>query len=91
MLRETLLFPRSEGQQKLIQRRVRISENAETISEKTETKKARVTPRSSQSSRRLSRHLRMVENVGYALGAIACSLAYQAIYIALADGVVKFA
>jgi hypothetical protein len=30
----------------------------------------------------------MVENVGYALGAIACSLAYQAIDIALTDGVV---
>jgi hypothetical protein len=30
----------------------------------------------------------MVENVGYALGAIASSLAYQAIYIALAYGVV---
>ena len=30
----------------------------------------------------------MVENVGYALGAIASSLAYQAIYIALADGIV---
>ena len=30
----------------------------------------------------------MVENVGYALGTIACSLANQAIYIALTDGVV---
>lgn len=30
----------------------------------------------------------MVENVGYALGAVACSLANQAINIALADGVV---
>jgi hypothetical protein len=30
----------------------------------------------------------MVENVSYALGAIACSLANQAINIALADGVV---
>jgi hypothetical protein len=33
----------------------------------------------------------MVENVGYALGAVACSLAYQAIDIALTDGVIKFA
>lgn len=41
-----------------------------------------------QSSCRLFRHLRMIENVGYALGAIACSLAYQTIYIALTDGVV---
>ena len=30
----------------------------------------------------------MVENVGYALGAIACPLAYQAIDVAFADGVV---
>lgn len=41
-----------------------------------------------QSSCRLSRYLGVVENVGYALWAIPCSLAYQAIYIALADGVV---
>ena len=33
----------------------------------------------------------MVENVGDAFGAIPSSLAYQAINIALADGVVKFA
>jgi hypothetical protein len=33
----------------------------------------------------------MVENVGYALGAIPSSLAYQAINIALADGVIKLA
>jgi hypothetical protein len=30
----------------------------------------------------------MVNNVGYALGAVACSPTNQAIYIALADGVV---
>jgi hypothetical protein len=33
----------------------------------------------------------MVENVGYALWAVACSPTNQAIYIALADGVIKFA
>ena len=55
------------------------------------TIKARCYPRSLQSRCRLFRHLRMVENVGYALGAIACSLANQAIYIALTDGVVKLA
>lgn len=55
------------------------------------TIKARYYPRSWQSSCRLPRLLGVVENVGYALGAVACSLAYQAIYIALADGVIKFA
>ena len=55
------------------------------------TIKARCYPRSSQSSCRLSRFLGMVENVGYALGAIPCSLAYQAINIALTDGVIKLA
>ena len=52
------------------------------------TIKARCYPRSLQSSCRLFRHLRMIENVGYALGAVACSLANQAINIALAYGVV---
>lgn len=52
------------------------------------TIKARCYPRSLQSSCRFFRHLRMVENIGYALGAIPCSLANQAIYVALADGVV---
>jgi hypothetical protein len=33
----------------------------------------------------------MVENIGDALGAVACSLAYHAINIALTDGVIKFA
>lgn len=33
----------------------------------------------------------MVENVGYAFGTVACSPTNQAIYIALADGVIKFA
>ena len=54
-------------------------------------KRARCYPRSLQSSCRLFRHLRMVENVGYALGTIACSPTNQAIYVALTDGVIKFA
>lgn len=77
-----------KGLQKPIERRVTISENTETISEKTETKKARCYPRSLQSSCRFFRHLRMIENVGDLLNAIPCSLAYQAINIALTDGVV---
>lgn len=52
------------------------------------TIKARGYPRSVQSSCRKFRQLRMVENIGYALGAVTCSLANQAIYIALTDGVV---
>ena len=55
------------------------------------TIKARCSPRSLQSSCRLFRHLRMVENIGDALDAVACSLANQAINIALTDGVIKFA
>ena len=35
--------------------------------------------------------LRMVENVRYALDAVACTLAYLAIYIILTDGEVELA
>ena len=52
------------------------------------TKKARCYPRSLQSSCRLFRHLRMVEDIGYALGAIACPLTNPTIDITLTDGVV---
>ena len=55
------------------------------------TKKARCYHRSLQSSCRLFRHLRMIENIGDALNAVACPLTDDAIYIALTDGVVKFA
>ena len=50
------------------------------------TIKARCYPRSL-----LINHLRMVEYVCYALNAVACTLAYLAIYITLTDSVIKLA
>jgi hypothetical protein len=57
----------------------------------TNTIKARYYPRSCSSVVKYFFTTGMVENVGYALGAIACFLTNQAIYIALADGVIKLA
>ena len=56
-----------------------------------QTKKARCYPRSLQSSCRFIRHLRMVENVGDLLLAVACSLGNEPVDIGSADGVIDLA
>jgi hypothetical protein len=65
-----------------------LSHLRKSFPKKRKQKKARCYPRSCSSVVKYFFTTCMIENVGDALGAVACSLAYQAIDIALTDGVV---